>query len=120
MITSENIGTIFDTRQVGNGEFGPVFMDTLKVCITLDDGRRYVHRTSFPCGKVTVSEDGFTEVLDQSEEAEEQAQRLISKIVVAGRINLQHWEEIDPVYASDEYLLRGIEYERWLEEQAGV
>lgn len=104
MITSENLSIQCDTRQVGNGEFGPVFMDTLRVCITFDDGRRYVHRTAFPCGKVAVSEDGFTKVIDQSEEAEEQARRLISKIVVAGRINLYYWEEIDLYYVSDEYL----------------
>lgn len=109
--------------EVGRDEEGqPVIREIFRVIAETAAGARFEHSQAFPgfAREVVSTEEGETFVLwsDKRAEATAAAERLIARINAAGgRINLDHWFEIDPVYGSAEFQSQGTEEGRWMAER---
>jgi hypothetical protein len=69
--------------------------------VTAEDGQRWAHN------KVFRGENSRVEVAV-----------LFDRVVDRGAIDLAHWDEVDPVYGSEQYVKQGIEESRWAAERA--
>lgn len=70
-------------------------------------GDRWRHASSFPGCKTEQDDEGYTHFGDIREQAQKEAQTLITRMQARGVINLQHWREDRPVYGSNAYVAYG-------------
>lgn len=70
-------------------------------------GRRFSHEHRFLTSQPFYTEEGYEGFTDEREEKRAQAERLADRVRSAGRINLDHWIEVQPVYGSQAYVGQG-------------
>ena len=92
----------------GQDEFGTDYTaDYYKVQIQLESGITYNHVHTFystePGGYIQ-DPDGFNFFPDFREEKKAAAENLADRVRRAGAVDLQHWDEGEPVYGTQAYL----------------
>jgi len=79
-------------------------------------GRQFVFHVARPGAKKWTDEEGdvhFSDIRKQAyAEAQDFAYAVNDAIAVSGLINADTWQEIDPVYGSEEYQSQGTEIKR--------
>jgi len=94
--------------KVGEADDGSDFSaECYVVQVETPCGRRFSHKHGFPTSELCYTEDGHEAFTDEREEKRAQAERLADRIRSAGRINLDHWFEVQPVYGSQAYVGQG-------------
>jgi len=95
----------------------PFIAESFYVVIENEAGRRFRHEASFRSTERVVDEEtGDPCFSNLREEASAKAERLASRVnaaLAAGiPLDADRWEEVDPVYGSEEYQSQGIEARR--------
>jgi hypothetical protein len=113
------IEVTFDQYSAGRHpeDGSPVIGESYFVIATAADGRRWAHVRRWNNAAVVRDVDAeFGAYVERDWEGagEAAAEKLAERVRAAGEINLAHWDEIDPAYASVAYQRSGIEAERAL------
>jgi hypothetical protein len=87
------------------------------VVIEFKDGYRLRHERNFKGCVEYTNEDDEPSFRNVQQQAEASAAHLAQRIVQFGKINTDHWYEIDPAYGSEAYDASGTEYLRWFHER---
>jgi hypothetical protein len=89
----------------GKDEFGTDYItDFYQVQIQLESGITHNHGHTFWATEAIVTPDGFNFFPDYSEEKKAAAEHLADRVRRAGAVDLQHWNEGEPVYGTQAYL----------------
>lgn len=108
-----DVGVVSDLYQAGYSDDGhPYIAECYHVEVTLPDGRRFRHFSSFPGCVAEYSEEGDRCFGDIREQQRARAERLVARVLAAGVIDDDIWHEVDPAYGSNAYISQGIELER--------
>jgi len=94
---------LFEVR----GNDGPEIFESFFVQFVTSKGRRFRHEVSYPAAElVNDPEDGpyYRRVWDAADRAEAFAGRVRARLAAGGKLNVDHWVEVDPVYGSDAYI----------------
>jgi len=79
-------------------------------------GRQFIFEVTHPGAKRWIDEEGdiyFSDIRKQAyAEAQDLANAINDAIAVSPRIDADNWQEIDPVYGSEEYQNQGTEIKR--------
>lgn len=90
------------------------------VVATTPKGRRF-HHEMIISGASPRNIEGDVFFVDVRAEAKEKLYGLVRRIEnhlrAGGDLDFAHWDEVDPAYGSNEYLVQGIEDQRWFEER---
>ena len=103
----------------------PFIADSFYVVVENEAGRRFRHAVTFNgTQQVFCEETGDVCFPDFREEASAKAERLAARVnsaLASGKaLAPTFWDEVDPVYGSDEYVAQGTEAKRvFAEKQAG-
>lgn len=117
--TGLSIEVTFDQYAAGrHPEDGTsVIGESYFVIATAADGRRWAHRHRWNNAAIVRDVDaefGAYVERDWDGACKAAAEKLAERVRARGIINLLHWDEIDPAYASVAYQRSGIEAERAL------
>ena len=109
-----DISVASDLYNAGNGDDGyPFIAELYYVVLQYEDGRTFRHNAVFLGDELGVDEeDGMTYHCDVRVEAEAKAERLAERVRQAGKVDFQHWEEVDPAYGSEAYVAQNTEAKR--------
>lgn len=119
-----NVVLVSDLFNVGRQEDGVPFVGE-RYFAELEDstGRRWRHRVSAD-GAVNLGldEDGYGPYFqDTRAEATARIGKLVARVAAhlaaGGKVDFDHWYEVDPAYGSDAYVGQGIEARRVWEER---
>lgn len=116
-IEPEQVGSSFDIIELGYIEGEMQHGHVHRVSVTLDNGRRFIHERSFREHFVMVDHGEGFEYVMCDESAPLAAQRVVDRVIAAGRINLARWHEGRPAYGSDAYVDEGWTEIDWMEER---
>lgn len=96
----------------------PIIGTVYYVVATFSDGSRYAHDATFVDTQLVKDDEcelgAYYETIC---DAEEKAEKLCARIASASDINLIHWQEIDPVYGSNQYQTQDTERKYCLQER---
>jgi hypothetical protein len=103
----------------------PFIAEQYYVIIENAAGRRFRHTAIFNgTQEVVCPESGDSYFSDLRQEASAKAERLVARVnavLQSGQfLSPTFWEEIDPVYGSDEYAYQGTEAKRLFAEKAAA
>jgi len=73
------------------------------VSIEAQDGRRWLHNTTYFGADTITTDEGFTLFADKRTRAKLEAETLRKRVVAAGVVDLTHWTEAEPGYGSEAY-----------------
>jgi hypothetical protein len=114
-----DISVASDLYNAGRDDDGfPFIAELYYVVLQYEDGRIFRHNAVFLGDELGVDEeDGMTYHNDVRVEALAKAERLAERVRQAGKVDFQHWEEIDPAYGSEAYVSQGTEAKRVIAER---
>lgn len=114
-----------DLYKAGSTEDGvPFIAEEYYVLIENQAGKRFRHSYLFKGAVRSICpEDGFESFEDIREASKASAQAVADRVNAAlakgTKLNPECWTEIDPAYASDEYIKQNTEEKRWVAERVG-
>lgn len=125
METKFEVGVVSDLFDAGRDNEGRSFIAErfFVELVNIKTGRRWRHHLAINGAKREICDETFEPYfVDLSEGAVARLQRLVGRVqdrlAAGGCLDATQWDEVDPVYGSDEYVRQDIELERVFAERA--